>query len=188
MPTNSGIDERDAWPPLEEDIVAARRGDVAALGRVLGAGHPRLVSFYYGVGLPHDLVGEIVSEALEAMVKGIPKLREPAAFEAWFWAIARNRMRTALRRYRSRKEPRDALISPSTPEEATIIKEEHRNIRQAMAELSQKDRELLWLHDVEGLAYGELAMRLGATEGTVRVSVHRARRRLEAAFQRLEGQ
>lgn len=169
------------------DVVAARDGDMTAMGLVLGAGHPRLVAFYYGVGMPHDLVGEIVADALEGMVRNFPQLRDPAAFEGWFWAIARNRMRTALRRYRSQKTPQDAFVSPSTPEEQAILKEEHGHIRAALALLTPRDRELLWLREVEGLEYEEIGNRLGATVGTVRVSCHRARKRLEQAFMRLEG-
>jgi RNA polymerase sigma-70 factor (ECF subfamily) len=121
------------------------------------------------------------------MVRAFPKLRDPAAFEGWFWAIARNRMRTALRRYRYGHVPQDAFVSPSTPEEKTILKEEHAHIRAAMASLSPRDRELLWMREVEGLEYEEIGSRIGAAAGAVRVSVHRARKRLEAAFERLEG-
>lgn len=165
---------------------AARDGDRDAMGRVLGAGHPRLVAFYHGVGMPYDLVGEIVADALEGMVRNFPKLREPMAFEAWFWTIARNRMRTALRRYRANQDGRDAFVSPSTPEEKVMIGFEHDLIRQALATLSTRDRELLWLREVEGLEYDEISTRLGSSVGTIRVACHRARKRLEEAFVRLE--
>lgn len=175
-----------AWPPLIEDVVAARDGDVEAMGRVLGAGHPRLVAFYHGVGMPTDLVGEIVADALEGMVRNFPKLRDPLAFESWFWSIARNRMRTNIRRYRSRRNPRDAFVSPSTPEEKVMVRHEHDLIRAALDLLPVRDKELLWLREVEGLEYDEIGTRLGAKVGTVRVACHRARKRLEEAFMRLE--
>ena len=102
------------------------------------------------------------------------------------WTIARNRMRTALRRYRRRKEANDANVSPPTPEERAMASHEHDLIRLAMSALSLKDRELLWMREVEGLEYEEIGTRLGATVGTVRVACHRARKRLEEAFRRLE--
>lgn len=176
------------WPPPRDAVVAARGGDNEALGRVLAAGHPRLLAFYHGVGLPRDLVGEIVSDALEAMVRNFGSLRDPDAFEGWFWAIARNRMRSALRRYRAAKNPQDAFVSPSTPEEKAMLDHEHDTIRTALARLSRKDRELLWLREVEGLDYEEIGGRLGATVGTVRVACHRARRRLEEEYLRLAGE
>jgi RNA polymerase sigma-70 factor (ECF subfamily) len=157
-----------------------------AMGRVLGAGHPRLVAFLHGMGLPADLVGDVVSEALEGMVRNFPKLRDPVAFEGWFWAIARNRMRTALRRHRNRNEPQDAFVSPSTPEERVMLQHEHDLIRVALARLPIRDRELLWMREVEGLDYAEIGTRLGASIGTIRVACHRARKRLEEAFSDLE--
>ncbi|HJR93317.1 MAG TPA: sigma-70 family RNA polymerase sigma factor [Acidimicrobiia bacterium] len=187
MSHSSSESGRRVWPPAIEDVIAARDGDMRAMGDVLGAGHPRLVAFYHGVGLPYDLVGEIVADALEGMVRNFSQLREPDAFEGWFWAIARNRMRTALRRYRSPNRPQDAFVSPTTPEERTILSEEHTHIRAALALLSARDRELLWLREVEGLDYEDIGSRLGATVGAVRVSCHRARKRLEEAFIRLEG-
>lgn len=156
------------------------------MGRVLGAGHPRLLAFYHGVGMPPDLVGEIVADALEGMVRNFPKLRDPLAFEAWFWTIARNRMRSNIRRYRSPRQPQDAFVSPSTPEEKAMTRHEHDTIRAALETLPVRDRELLWLREVEGLEYEEIGTRLGASVGTVRVACHRARKRLEEAFVRLE--
>lgn len=158
-----------------------------AMGSVLGAGHPRLVAFFHGVGMPPDLVGEIVADALEGMVRNFPKLRDPDAFEGWFWAIARNRMRTSIRRYRSKKDPQDAFVSPSTPEEKAMLRQEHAHIRAALEMLPPRDRELLWLRDVEELEYDEIGSQIGATVGTVRVACHRARKRLEEAFLKLEG-
>lgn len=184
--TTEPADDRVAWPPSRADVEAARDGDKEAMGIVLGAGHPRLIAFYHGVGMPRDLVGEIVSDALEGMVRNFPKLRDPEAFEGWFWAIARNRMRTSIRRYRSQRTPQDAFVSPSTPEEKVLVQQEYAHIRQALEMLPRRDRELLWLRDVEGLEYEDIGNHLGATVGTVRVACHRARKRLEEAFIRLE--
>ena len=74
------------------------------------------------------------------------------------------------------------MISPATPEEISMEGDEHRRIRVALSGLTPKDRELLWLREVEGLEYEDIATRLGATAGTVRVACHRARRRLEALY------
>jgi RNA polymerase sigma-70 factor (ECF subfamily) len=115
------------------------------------------------------------------VVTRIDRLRAPEAFEAWFWSIARNRLRTMFRRRRAAK-PTDAMVSPSTPEDISLQGDEHRRVRIALDNLSPKDRELLWLREVEGLEYDEIARRLGVTAGTVRVACHRARRRLEAIY------
>jgi RNA polymerase sigma-70 factor (ECF subfamily) len=140
-----------------------------------------VVAFYLGLGLDLHNADELAAETAEAIVKGVPRLREAQAFEAWFWSIARNRLRNFYRTRRSAR-PTDAMISPATPEELSIEREEHRRILAALAQLSPRDRELLWLREVEGLDYGEIGGRIGSAIGTVRVAIHRARRRLEEIY------
>jgi RNA polymerase sigma-70 factor (ECF subfamily) len=55
-------------------------------------------------------------------------------------------------------------------------------VRQALAELSERDRELLMLIAWEGLRVGEAAEALGVRSATLSVRLHRARSRLAAAL------
>jgi RNA polymerase sigma-70 factor (ECF subfamily) len=167
-------------------VEAAVSGDRQALHDILAHGYPRLVGFYIGVGLNRHEADELAAESSLMVVSSISRLRAPQAFEAWFWAIARNRLRTTFRRRRSPR-PVDTEISPPTPEEAAIVSEEHARIRVAMESLTPRDRELLWLREVEGLSYEEIGSRLGSAVGTVRVACHRARQRLEEAYVLGEG-
>ena len=169
------------WPPDITIVRLAVEGDSASLSHILRGGFPRLIAFYLGVGLGRHEAEELSAETCEAVVTRIDRLRAAEAFEAWFWSIARNRLRTMFRRRRAAR-PTDAMVSPSTPEEISMEGEEHRRIRLALVSLSPKDRELLWLREVEGLGYEDIARRLGVAAGTVRVACHRARRRLEAIY------
>ncbi len=173
--------ENNEWPPGIDVITLAILGEDRSLSQVLRGGFPRLVAFYLGIGLGRHEAEELAAETCEAVVTRIDRLRAPEAFEAWFWSIARNRLRTLFRRRRAAK-PTDAMVSPSTPEDISMQGDEHRRVRIALDSLSPKDRELLWLREVEGLEYDEIARRLGVTAGTVRVACHRARRRLEAFY------
>lgn len=169
------------WPPPADIVSAAAAGDSSALTVLLTDGYPRLIAFYLGVGLDRHSAEELAAETCEAIVTGLRRIRAPQAFEAWFWSVARNRLRSLFRR-RKTTRPTDAMISPSSPEEVSVERDEHRRIRAAMSHLSLKDRQLLWLREVEGLEYSDISTRLGATEGAIRVACHRARRRLEAIY------
>lgn len=173
--------EHNEWPPDIAVIRLAIGGENRSLSQILKGGYPRLVAFYLGVGIGRHEADELAAETCEAIVTRIDRLRAPEAFEAWFWSIARNRLRTLFRRRRAAK-PTDAMISPPTPEDISMEGDEYRRIRIALDNLSPKDRELLWLREVEGLEYEEIARRLGATPSTIRVACHRARRRLEAIY------
>ena len=59
---------------------------------------------------------------------------------------------------------------------------EHAEIREAFASLRPRDRELLWLREVVGLGYADIAGRFSLREGAVRIAVMRARQRLEEAL------
>lgn len=180
---HSSSNRPSAWPPDPDTVERCRSGDREALTRVLRAGFPRLVAFFVGAGVPHGDADDLAADTCEGLVKNIKRLRHIGAFEAWFWAIARAKLRTWIRKRRrpGRFEP---VIAPgSTPGEAVVESEEHADIRAALDMLTPKDRELLWLREVEGLSYEEIGGRLQATVGTVRVACHRARKRLEAAYE-----
>lgn len=171
------------WPPDATSVLTARDGDREALGAILAAGYPKLVAFYLGMGLGTADAEDLASEACEGMIRNLFRLRNPEAFEAWFWTVARNRLRTRLRaKYR---RPPPAFDPPGDdPAEAVLERDEHRLIRAALAALSARDREILWLREVEELPYEVIAGRLRIGAGAARIAALRARRRLEEAYRR----
>lgn len=173
---------RPGWPPSRESIDAARAGDRHRLGDILTDGFPKLVAFYRGMGLSRADAEELASEAVEGMVRSIGRLREPDAFEGWFWTVARNRFRSRLRT-KGRLE-RELEYGPvDDPESIVMAREEHGVIREALSHLPQRDREILWLREVEQLSHEEIAGRLRMKAGAVRVAALRARRRLTELYE-----
>ena len=119
---------------------------------------------------------------MEKVIRSLAGLRDPRAFEAWIWTIARNTLAGHMRR--RRREPTEPA-TPAGMEPADIVElaEEHSLIRAALEKLPMRDRQLLWLREVERLTHAEIGGWLGAATGAVRVAlVHRARRRLEQAY------
>ncbi len=57
--------------------------------------------------------------------------------------------------------------------------QERLDLARALAQLGQRDRQMLWLAHAEGLSHRELARVFDLEEGSSRVLLHRARRRLE---------
>ncbi len=146
-----------------------------------------MVAFFIGAGVPPSDADDLAADTCEGIVKNISKLRQPEAFEAWFWAIGRAKLRTWIRRRRRPGRFEPVKAPGNTPAEALVEGEEHAEIRLALGFLSPKDRELLWLREVEGLSYEEIGGRLRAAAGTVRVACHRARKRLESAYEEVAG-
>lgn len=170
------------WPPELDVVVAAQAGDRDCLAIIIRTGHPRLVGFFRGAGPQPADAEDLASHTCEAVVKGIAKLREPEAFEGWFWTIARTSMKGWIRKNRREKRYPPADLAPRQPDEAFEVLEEHSLMRDALALLSESDRQILWLREVEELSYDEMSGRLGNSAATIRVACHRARQRLTDAF------
>ena len=168
-------------------VAAAREGDEAATGRLALEVFRRVLAFFRYAGLRSDEAEDLAADTMEAVVAGLADLRAAESFDAWVWAIARKKLQGFLRTERRPRAVEPSPPHPSGPAELTILGEEHHDIRAALARLSARDRELLWLREVEGLSYAEIGSRLGAATGAVRVACLRARRRLERAYRGRRG-
>lgn len=165
-----------------EVVVAARAGNQAALSQACAEVYPRLAAFYRYSGLTAQESEDVAADAIEDVITHLPRLRRPRSFDAWIWSIGRSRLRGFIRKNRRPSPIEPVAPEGPGPEEQLITGEEHSQIRTALATLSERDRELLWLSEVEGLSYAEIGGRIGAATGATRVACHRARKRLEAAY------
>ncbi len=168
--------------PLEV-VVAARDGNQESLGRLCTLIHPRLIGFYRYSGLTASESEDLAGDVVEDVITRLATLRSPKAFDAWMWSIGRNRLKGWIRVNRRPDRYEPATPAASGPEEQAIDADDHSRIRGALTMLNVKDRELLWLREVEGLSYEEIGGRLSAATGTIRVACHRARKKLEQAYQ-----
>lgn len=150
------------------------------LTHIATAAVPKLVAFYRGQGLRQHDAEDLAGDAIESIVRTLPRLRDAGKFEAWFWRIGRSKFYDHLRRKRKGGPPlteREEMYDD--PSDHLMIADEHSDVRDAFGRLKTRDRELLWMRDVVGLPYSDMAIRLGMTEGALRIGVMRARQRLE---------
>jgi RNA polymerase sigma-70 factor (ECF subfamily) len=97
----------------------------------------------------------------------------------WLLAVARRVLANQRRSERRAIALRARLQSAPVPTVAPNV--DHRVLR-ALADLSERDRELLMLIAWEGLSVTEAATVLGARPGTIAVRLHRARERFARAL------
>ncbi|HXF23888.1 MAG TPA: sigma-70 family RNA polymerase sigma factor, partial [Gemmatimonadaceae bacterium] len=60
-----------------------------------------------------------------------------------------------------------------------------RRLGEALAQLPERMRSVLVLHDIEGFAHSEIGKTLGIPEGTARSDLHHARQRLRGMLRDL---
>jgi RNA polymerase sigma factor (sigma-70 family) len=110
--------------------------------------------------------------------------RIPAGDEArlWLFGVARNVLRKGVTRHHSRHRLVGRLareLRTSGVGEPSVADEQLETIRNALARLPGRDRELLTLTAWEGLTAREIAAVTGMSANVVRVRLHRARKRLK---------
>lgn len=149
------------------EIEALYREHGAALLDYLRRNHPSGDS-------AHDLLQETFLQAL----RNADRLTEVVSPRAWLFAIARNVMRTAMRRRRPTALPEQAVAS------ALSVNPQVEHMREAIAHLPQPQRDALQLRVGYGLTYEEIATVLEIPVGTVRSRLHHAVRRLRNAMLR----
>lgn len=183
----------DMGPETTQLMIATKGGDAAAFDALVGKLRNR--AFY----IAHSLVGsredalDLSQEAFMKVFRARDTFREEEAFLPWFHRILRNTCFSFLRkRGRLRKVSISArragaeeegdweLVdtkakAPSDQLEAT---ESSEAFREAIEQLSARDREILTLRHHRELSYREIAESLGIPQGTVMSRLFHARRRL----------
>jgi RNA polymerase sigma-70 factor, ECF subfamily len=173
-----------------EQLVAERTGDIYAL----------LFRLTGDTEEARDLAQETFLRAFQA----IQKFRGDADLKTWLYRIAINQARNRWRWWRRRR--RDATFSldatlgereqtvamhledtsASDPEEETLARERHNQLREALQGLRSAYREAVVLRDIEGLTYEEIAATLQINIGTVKSRLARGRlelrRKLESSL------
>jgi RNA polymerase sigma factor (sigma-70 family) len=152
-------------------VTAALAGDRSAFAGLVG--RHRAATEALARRLLRDPVEaeDVVQEAILRAYLGLAELRDPSRFGSWLVGIAINLARMRLRRLARAAALPDVLAAPEPTDELGIL-------REALAVLSDAQREVVVMHYVVGLSGREIAELLGRSPGTVRVQLHRARERL----------
>jgi RNA polymerase sigma-70 factor (ECF subfamily) len=144
---------------------------------------------------------EVMQDTFVRVHQNLDKFRNEASFSAWLFKIAHNQCVDILRNKR-RTQPSmlsfDPQFSPAdeegsvggryvvsqladeapTPEQRADSDEQEKVIAASLRQLPENQREVLVLHDIEGLTYQEIAEIVGASIGTVRSRLHYGRLKL----------
>lgn len=104
----------------------------------------------------------------------------------WLFGVARRLLAEHYRFAWKRADAESQLGEPGVPASRDDKDQRSAAVRQALASLSDLDRELVTLTTWEGLSPADAARVVGITAGTARVRLHRARARL-ARHPRIQG-
>ncbi|MEM1245364.1 MAG: RNA polymerase sigma factor [Acidobacteriota bacterium] len=164
----------------DEDLMeAVRAGDFDALGTLFERHHRRVYGYLRGRGLSSAESEDAVQEAFARVLRYRKSYRPGARFLPWFLTVVR---RSTLPRRLRREAPEpagDAVEPAAEPDFFDHRRVEIGELRRAIGELPESQREALLLSHFEELSSEETAEILGIRPGTARVRVHRAVERLK---------
>lgn len=126
-----------------------------------------------------DVTQHVFAKVMTVIVKyddrGVP-------FFAWLLRLARNVAIDQLRA--NRLTPTETVFDPDTSCGTDLDRAEM--VRSALATLPDEQRQVVFLRHVVGLSPGEIADRMGRTEGSIHGLHHRGRRALKLELERLD--
>jgi RNA polymerase sigma-70 factor (ECF subfamily) len=177
------IYSEDAVNDDSELIEQTLQGRPAAFGVLVRKYQDRL--FNTVAHVLHD-VGDAQDVVQDSFIQAFLKLetfQRTSAFYTWLYRIAMNMAATSRRRKRpllsvdeireaTGREPIDAGESPG---EHLDRQQRQRQVREAIAQLSEEYRAVVVLREIEGFCYETIAEILDLPIGTVRSRLHRAR-------------
>lgn len=178
-----------------ELIERARAKDEAAFNQVVLAYRKRILGTISRlIGHPED-VEDVGQEVFVRLYYSLDQLRAAEVFEPWLYRLTVNAAYDYLRRSKRRSESRMADLSEQQVTMADSLAGGRRNseerekgrVRDFMDALfrhvSEEDRLLLTLKEVEGLSLKELGQVYSVSENALKVRLFRARQRVLKAYQ-----
>ncbi|MBK9171037.1 MAG: sigma-70 family RNA polymerase sigma factor [Bryobacterales bacterium] len=171
-------------------IQRAQKGDDAAFSQVVQAYRKRILGTIARLIAKPEDVEDVAQEVFLRLYFSLDQLRTAEVFEPWLYRLIVNASYDYLRKQRRRQESRMADLSEehvvmadaAAGEKAGLEERRRQEIRERMEEVlggvSEEDRILLILKEVEGLSLKELEKIYGANENALKVRLYRARQRV----------
>lgn len=177
-------------------IERARNGEEAAFNQIVRIYRKRIFGTIARlIGRPED-VEDVGQEVFVRLYFSLDQLRSPEVFEPWLYRLTVNSAYDYLRKQRRRLESRladlseqqvllaDAAESGRVRDEAERRTRIREIVQSLLAAVSEDDRILLTLKEVEGLSLKELEKIYCVNENALKVRLFRARQRVLKAYER----
>lgn len=176
-----------------ELVARVLQGDKNAFRPIVERYQNRIFAMVVGMVRDEAEARDLVQNAFIKAYQSLDTFRLDSSFYTWLYRIAMNLAIDSCRKRRRRKTgsfdeavaARDEdgemleLHHTDGPAEALQRKELRQRIFAAMEELTEEQREVLLLREVEGLSYAEISESMGIPEGTVMSRLFYARKKMQ---------
>jgi RNA polymerase sigma-70 factor (ECF subfamily) len=175
-------------------VQRCRHGDDLAWEALVRQYHGRIHSVAYHYLRNADEARDMTQEIFIRIYQQLPSFRRGDRFVPWMIRVARNATIDRLRRRKARPPlsdvPADGGLplasSDPTPEESSVEEARRRLLYRAMDGMSEKNREILLLKEIQGLKVEEISKMLRLPTGTIKSRASRARIELATRVRQLD--
>ncbi|HTS48493.1 MAG TPA: sigma-70 family RNA polymerase sigma factor [Bryobacteraceae bacterium] len=177
----------------------AQAGDESAFREIVERYQSKVFSIIYGVVRHRNDVEDIAQQVFAKVYLSLKNFDFRSSLITWIYKITVNECFDYLRKRKVRKlvyesdlsEDEVRRVENSEPQEnrqepADTDLARRDFVLKLLSKVSEEDRMLLMLKEVEGYSVEELAAQTGMNENTIKVKLFRARQKLVRAAQRLD--
>jgi RNA polymerase sigma-70 factor (ECF subfamily) len=164
---------------------AARAGDEIAFAGLVRRHQQRAYLVARAIVTVHEDAEDAVQEGFVRAWQALDRFDTSQSFGAWLNRIVANAALdiTRRRKVRTTEELSDALRLPfRDPAQDAELKS---RLAAALAQLPERARSVIVLHDIEGFTHLEIGEMLGIPGGTARSDLHHARQKLRGLLEDL---
>lgn len=194
-PATRAAEKAQAPPgPSDKELVhRTQAGDPSAYDELVKRYMERIYAVTYHMTSNHEVANDLTQEAFIKGYKYIHKFKGDSSFYTWIYRVAVNHTINHLKRNRSgyqislndvdagvENDPDFIAATQGDPPTRNVsIHELQGALNEALQKLSEPHRMVVTLHDIEGMAHGEIAKIMKCSEGTVRSRLFYARQQLQ---------
>lgn len=167
----------------EDELLAIRcqLGERDAFDALIARWHEPVWTYARRVAGSADAADDVVQDIWMRVLRGLPRLKEPARLRAWIFGIARRALMDRFRQQYAAPATSDmdveALSAPDLSDDSSADLAE---MHDRLAELPVIERDVLALFYLQELSMSEMSDVLSVPVGTIKSRLHRARRMLRA--------
>ncbi len=180
-------------------VSRAQSGDENAFREIVERYQSKVFSIIHGIVRQRNDVEDIAQQVFAKIFLSLKNFDFRSSLITWIYKITVNECFDYLRKRKVRKlvyesdlsedesrrvENSEPQVDRQIPADASLIGRDY--VVKLLSRVSEEERMLLMMKEVEGYSVEELAGRTGMNENTIKVKLFRARQKLVKAAQRLD--
>lgn len=164
-------------------MIAAQRGSSEAFSSLVRLHQRRAYAVCRAIVITHEDAEDAVQEGFLHAYRALDRFLPDQPFGAWLYRIMANASLDLVRRRKVRDADELSDTAPAPFRDPGEADELRRRLTASLRTLTDRQRSVIVLHDVEGFTHGEIGTMLGIPEGTARSDLHHARAALRRQLQ-----